>query len=129
MRRCAIFVYVLSACTCLAVTVFAQDSARPAPVVAAGSSSSAVPVVTGSASTATHSSSVLPSSSPSKEKAAIESSRRIEGEDRFRTNCGRCHMPPHKFPPRVMATAIRHMRVRATLTDEDMRLILDYMTQ
>jgi hypothetical protein len=38
-------------------------------------------------------------------------------------------MAPHKFPPRVIATAIRHMRVRATLTDEDMRLILHYMTQ
>ncbi|PYT65727.1 MAG: hypothetical protein DMG42_31400 [Acidobacteria bacterium] len=34
-----------------------------------------------------------------------------------------------KFPSRVMATAIRHMRVRAMLTDEDMRLILSYMTQ
>jgi len=54
---------------------------------------------------------------------------RLEGEKRFRTNCGRCHQAPHKFPPRVMATAIRHMRVRAMITDEDMRLILQYMTQ
>lgn len=58
-----------------------------------------------------------------------EQSDRAEGERRFRENCGRCHQPPHKFPPRVMATAIRHMRVRAMLTDEDMRLILKYMTQ
>jgi len=28
-----------------------------------------------------------------------------------------------------MASAIRHMRVRAMITDEDMRLILNYMTQ
>ena len=61
--------------------------------------------------------------------AAVERALRVEGEKRFRTNCGRCHMAPHKFPPRVMATAIRHMRVRATITDEDMRLILRYMTQ
>ena len=54
---------------------------------------------------------------------------RIEGEQRFRTNCGRCHMAPHKFPPRMMATFVRHMRVRATITDEDMRFILAYMTQ
>ena len=54
---------------------------------------------------------------------------RAEGEQRFRENCGRCHQPPHKFPPRVMAAAIRHMRVRAMLTEEDMRLILKYMTQ
>ena len=53
----------------------------------------------------------------------------IEGEKRFRANCGRCHMAPHKFPPRTMATIVRHMRVRAMITDEDMRLILRYMTQ
>jgi mono/diheme cytochrome c family protein len=60
---------------------------------------------------------------------AGENNLRIEGEQRFRTNCGRCHMAPHKFPPRMMATIIRHMRVRASLTDEDMRIILCYMTQ
>jgi mono/diheme cytochrome c family protein len=54
---------------------------------------------------------------------------RIEGEKRFRANCGRCHAAPHKFPPRMMATIVRHMRVRATITDEDMRLVLFYMTQ
>ena len=54
---------------------------------------------------------------------------RIEGEKRFRTNCSRCHAAPHKFPPRMMATIVRHMRVRATITDEDMRLVLYYMTQ
>lgn len=58
-----------------------------------------------------------------------QQSERAEGEQRFRENCGRCHQPPHKFPPRIMAAAIRHMRVRAMLTDEDMRLILKYMTQ
>jgi mono/diheme cytochrome c family protein len=58
-----------------------------------------------------------------------ESATRIEGEKRFRANCGRCHMAPHKFPPRTMAMIVRHMRVRAMITDEDMRLILHYMTQ
>ena len=53
----------------------------------------------------------------------------FEGEKRFRANCGRCHMAPHKFPPRMMATIVRHMRVRATITDEDMHLILQYMTE
>jgi hypothetical protein len=54
---------------------------------------------------------------------------RLEGEKRFRTNCGRCHAAPHKFPPRMMATIVRHMRVRATITEDDMRLVLFYMTQ
>jgi cytochrome c5 len=54
---------------------------------------------------------------------------RLEGEKRFRANCNRCHAAPHKFPPRMMATMVRHMRVRASITDEDMRYILYYMTQ
>jgi len=54
---------------------------------------------------------------------------RTQGEQRFRTNCGRCHAAPQKFPPRAMATVLRHMRVRATITDQDMRLVLFYMTQ
>lgn len=64
-----------------------------------------------------------------RDAANTERMARLEGEKRFRTNCGRCHQPPHKFAPRVMATAIRHMRVRAMITDEDMKLILRYMTQ
>lgn len=54
---------------------------------------------------------------------------RVQGEQRFRANCSRCHAAPQKFPPRMMATVVRHMRVRATITDEDMRLVLFYMTQ
>ena len=54
---------------------------------------------------------------------------RALGEQRFHENCGRCHAAPQKFPPRAMATIVRHMRVRATITDEDMRAVLFYMTQ
>jgi cytochrome c5 len=54
---------------------------------------------------------------------------RMEGENRFHANCGRCHAAPQKFPPRMMATVLRHMRVRATITEDDQRLILFYMTQ
>jgi len=76
-------------------------------------------------------------SSNKKEAAAVTpvahssdaNSMRAEGEQRFRANCGRCHAAPQKFPPRAMATVLRHMRVRATITDEDMRLVLFYMTQ
>ena len=60
---------------------------------------------------------------------AQQDAMRIEGEKRFRANCGRCHAAPHKFPPRMMATIVRHMRVRAAITDEDMRQILYYVTQ
>ncbi len=60
---------------------------------------------------------------------ADDTAMRVQGEQRFRANCGRCHAAPEKFPPRVMKTVIRHMRVRATITDEDMKMILFYMTQ
>jgi mono/diheme cytochrome c family protein len=53
----------------------------------------------------------------------------VEGEKRFRSNCARCHAAPPKFAPRMMATIVRHMRVRANITDEDMRLILRYMSE
>ena len=62
-------------------------------------------------------------------QAADADNLRIEGEKRYHANCGRCHATPQKFPPRMMATVLRHMQVRATITDEDRRLILFYMTQ
>ena len=53
----------------------------------------------------------------------------LEGEKRFRSNCSRCHAAPPKFAPRMMSTIVRHMRVRANITNEDMRLILRYMSE
>jgi hypothetical protein len=66
---------------------------------------------------------------PVAHSSAQADAMRLEGEKRFHANCGRCHAAPQKFPPRMMATIVRHMRVRATITDEDMRLVLFYMTQ
>jgi cytochrome c5 len=68
-------------------------------------------------------------STPAVRSSAEADAMRIQGEQRFHANCGRCHTAPQKFPPRMMATIVRHMRVRATITDEDMRLVLFYMTQ
>jgi len=62
-------------------------------------------------------------------RSADADAMRVQGELRYRANCGRCHAAPEKFPPRMMKTVLRHMRVRATITDEDMRLVLFYMTQ
>ncbi|PYX61731.1 MAG: hypothetical protein DMG74_22175 [Acidobacteria bacterium] len=63
------------------------------------------------------------------QRAEPEDDARLEGEKRFQANCSRCHQAPHKFPPRMMVTIERHMRVRALVTEQDMRLILHYMTQ
>jgi len=59
---------------------------------------------------------------------AAEATARIEGEKRFKSNCGRCHSAPQKFSPRMMATVMRHMRVKASLTEEDTKLILRYLS-
>lgn len=82
-----------------------------------------------SGKTSSDSSAASPSASVQPTAVQTSAAIRVEGEKRFRTNCGRCHMPPHKFPPRMMATIVRHMRVRALITDEDMRYILAYMTE
>lgn len=70
-----------------------------------------------------------PSATSAASHAAQDDPLRFEGEKRYHANCGRCHAAPPKFSPRMMATIIRHMRVRATITNEDMRLILHYMSE
>jgi len=70
-----------------------------------------------------------PSATANANKAVQDDPLRFEGEKRFHANCGRCHAAPPKFGRRMMATIVRHMRVRSTITDEDMRLILHYMAE
>jgi len=50
-----------------------------------------------------------------------------EGEERFRTNCGRCHNAPEEISPREARAVVRQMRVRAMLSAEDEKLILQYL--
>jgi hypothetical protein len=120
MRRRYILLLLLGVIAGLTFSAIAQErsSSTSATKVSSPSNSSTL-----SGPAASHGSRTV------SDGAAEERVLRLEGEKRFRTNCGRCHMAPHKFPARVMATAIRHMRVRALITDDDMRLILHYMTQ
>jgi cytochrome c5 len=50
-----------------------------------------------------------------------------EGERRFQINCGRCHNFPEDISPREARAVVRHMRVRAMLTAEDEKLILEFL--
>ena len=68
-------------------------------------------------------------STPTTNHSAQDDPLRLEGERAYHANCGRCHMAPPKFSPRMMGTIVRHMRVRATITDQEMRSILHYMSQ
>jgi mono/diheme cytochrome c family protein len=125
MRRLPTFAFFVAILTGFGAVAIAQEQA---------SSSDSAPLVHTSPPSATAAPRAASGTAPASTKPATPTpaelgAMRIEGEKRFRTNCGRCHMPPHKFPPRTMAMIVRHMRVRAMLTDEDMKLILLYMTQ
>ncbi len=50
-----------------------------------------------------------------------------EGEKRFETHCGRCHVLPEDLSPREAKAVLRQMRIRANLSAEDERLILKYL--
>lgn len=126
-RECALFI-CLAAMTFLVGTAIGQEHAKPE--TSSKASADAAPFADKFVFwRQQRAAAAEPHAQQARQSTKSEQSERAEGEQRFRENCGRCHQPPHKFPPRVMAAAIRHMRVRAMLTDEDMRLILKYMTQ
>ncbi|AFL87503.1 hypothetical protein Terro_1193 [Terriglobus roseus DSM 18391] len=54
--------------------------------------------------------------------AAVKTSTRqriSEGQRVFEQNCSRCHAAPDGFSPRIAGTVARHMRVRASLSEQD----------
>jgi mono/diheme cytochrome c family protein len=68
-----------------------------------------------------------PQTGPSTNAQALPPSRTAEGEKLFRVNCGRCHNPPESLSPREVRAVVRHMRVRAVLTDEQERAIVKFL--
>ncbi|MDA2935292.1 hypothetical protein MYX82_13265 [Acidobacteria bacterium AH-259-D05] len=60
---------------------------------------------------------------------AKKTAKAIDPDDAYKSNCTRCHLAPRKFPERKMATIMRHMRVRANLTQEEAKAILGYLTE
>lgn len=68
-----------------------------------------------------------PQTTPSTNTHTNTLSPTAEGEKLFRTNCGRCHNPPESLSPREVRAVVRHMRVRAVLTDEQERLIVKFL--
>ncbi len=53
----------------------------------------------------------------------------FDPDDAYKANCTRCHLAPRRFPERKMATIMRHMRVRANLTEEEAKGILRFLTE
>jgi mono/diheme cytochrome c family protein len=50
-----------------------------------------------------------------------------DGDQKFKQNCSRCHQAPEGFPPHISGTIVRHMRVRASLSEQDERDILRFL--
>jgi mono/diheme cytochrome c family protein len=49
-----------------------------------------------------------------------------EGQRIFAQNCSRCHSAPEGFSPRIAGTVVRHMRVRAQLSEHDEKELLRF---
>jgi cytochrome c5 len=49
-----------------------------------------------------------------------------EGTRLFKQNCSRCHTAPEGFSPRISGTILRHMRVRAGLSQHDEQALLRF---
>jgi mono/diheme cytochrome c family protein len=56
---------------------------------------------------------------------------RVPGSDRgeqvFHQNCFRCHQEPEGFSPSISRTIVTHMRVRAELSEPDLKAILQFL--
>lgn len=49
------------------------------------------------------------------------------GEEVFHQNCFRCHQEPEGFSPSISGTIATHMRVRAGLSDPDVKALLQFL--
>lgn len=50
-------------------------------------------------------------------------------DDVYKSNCTRCHAEVPKYDVRREKTILRHMRVRANLTGDEAKALLEYLTQ
>jgi hypothetical protein len=49
-----------------------------------------------------------------------------KGERLFKQECSRCHTAPEGFSPRISGTIVRHMRVRASLSQQQEEELLRF---
>jgi cytochrome c5 len=63
----------------------------------------------------------------STKSAAAAKPQESEGQRVFQQNCSRCHNAPEGFSPSISGTIVRHMRVRASLSQHDEQELLHFM--
>jgi cytochrome c553 len=68
-----------------------------------------------------------PQKESANQKTSSPTTASSDGERKFATHCGRCHNPPQEVSPKAVPAVLRHMRVRAMLTEDDEKAILEFM--
>jgi len=56
-----------------------------------------------------------------------KASKFIDPDDAYKNNCLRCHASVQAYSPKKTETIVMHMRVRANLTDQESRAIVEYL--
>src|ERR1700760_3347748 len=59
--------------------------------------------------------------------AAAPGTHERDGAQVFAQNCSRCHTAPQGFSSRISGTVVRHMRVRASLSQHDEQELLRFL--
>jgi len=68
-----------------------------------------------------------PQAKPSKDQGQGQTNHPQDDSARvFQQNCSRCHNAPEGFAPRISGTIVRHMRVRASLSQHDEEQLLRF---
>ena len=49
-----------------------------------------------------------------------------DGQQIFQQHCSRCHTAPDGFSPRISGTIVRHMRVRASLSENEEKELIRF---
>lgn len=83
----------------------------------------AVPAFSASGSASKHES----QAAQTKAKQNTTNAQQNVGERKFNQNCSRCHKAPESFPPSISGTILKHMSVRASLSQKDERDILSFL--
>ena len=69
-----------------------------------------------------------PRAKPFKDPARNQNDQQqADGERIFKQNCSRCHTAPEGFSPSISGTIVRHMRVRASLSQHDEEALLHFL--
>lgn len=96
-------------------------------IAVAQSQDSNKPTVTASAST---SSAPAPATNAATHAAAKPAAKKgLTPDQAYKANCTRCHAELPTMDARRTATIVRHMRVRANLTEREAKAIFEYLNK